>query len=289
MVDSLSMQAFPNTLMQQLLANPYVFKTVQSLVVLVVVFLVTKVAVTISIRRGRRAAEAPFAIKYVAVFFIALALIFIWFESIGPVITFLSIVAAALTLVAKELILNFIGSFVIFWRELFAIGDRVRVGDMAGDVIDKGVLYFTLLETGEYGLAGHSTGRLIKVPNSLTLTQPVINATRGAGYVWNEIALAVTRDSDRAAARNLLLDAVNKYYGDESVDLERVRRIFEQRRVFFKELSPRVYLDVTTGGYLLTLRYLCRSRLARESRDVIITRFVEGLPDSGVTLAEIQP
>ena len=283
------MQAITENVLQQWLANPYVAKTVQSAVALAVVFIVTKLAVTISVRRGRRAAEAPFAIKYVAVAFLCLALLFIWFESIGPLITFLSIVAAALTLVAKELILNFIGSFVIFWRELFAIGDRVRVGDMAGDVIDKGVLYFTLLETGEYGLAGHSTGRLIKVPNAMTLTQPVINATRGAGYVWNEIALAVTRDSDRDAARKLFLDAVEQYYRDENVDLQRVRRIFEQRRVFFKELAPRVYLDVTTGGYLLTLRYLCRSRLARESRDVLITRFVEGLPDSGVTLAEIQP
>ncbi|MEF2231162.1 MAG: mechanosensitive ion channel domain-containing protein [Pseudodesulfovibrio sp.] len=283
------MHAFSETLMQQWLTNPYAVKGIESLVALAVVFTATKLAVTISARRGRRAAEAPFAIKYVAVFFSALALVFIWFESIGPVITFLTIIAAALTLVAKELILNFIGSFVIFWRELFAIGDRVRVGDMAGDVIDKGVLYFTLLETGDSGLAGHSTGRLIKVPNALTLTQPVINATRGAGYVWDEISLAVTRDSDRAAARRLLIDAVEKYYRDESVDLDRVRRIFEQHRVFFKELSPRVYLDVTTGGYLLTLRYLCRSRLARESRDVIITRFVEGLPDSGVMLAEIQP
>ena len=113
------------------------YETVQSLVVLVVVFLVTKVAVTISIRRGRRAAEAPFAIKYAAVFLVAVSLVFIWLESLGPIITALTLLATALTLVAKELILNFIGSFVIFWRELFTIGDRVRVGDVSGDVIDK--------------------------------------------------------------------------------------------------------------------------------------------------------
>jgi len=271
------------------LSNPYVRKTLESLLALVVVLVLTKAAVSFSAKRGRRAAEAPFAIKYAAVFFLAVTLVFIWLESLGPIITALTLLATALTLVAKELILNFIGSFVIFWRELFTIGDRVRVGDVSGDVIDKGVLYFTVLETGEVGLGGHSTGRLIKVPNSLTLTLPVINATRGAGYVWNEIALSVTRESDRAKARDMLVESVEHYYRDEAVDLERVRRIFEQRRVFFKELTPRVYLDVTTGGYLLTLRYLCRSRLVRESRDAIVTRFVDRLPGSGVDLAELQP
>jgi len=282
------MQA-PENLMIEWLSNPYVRKVLESVLALVVVMLLAKAAVTFSAKRGRRAAEAPFAIKYAAVFLVAVSLVFIWLESLGPIITALTLLATALTLVAKELILNFIGSFVIFWRELFTIGDRVRVGDVSGDVIDKGVLYFTVLETGEVGLAGHSTGRLIKVPNALTLTQPVINATRGAGYVWNEIALSVTRESDRGKARDMLIEAVEHYYLNEAVDLERVRRIFEQRRVFFKELTPRVYLDVTTGGYLLTLRYLCRSRLVRESRDAIVTRFVDRLPDSGVNLAELQP
>ncbi|WP_419786050.1 mechanosensitive ion channel domain-containing protein [Pseudodesulfovibrio sp.] len=271
------------------LSNPYVRKGLESLLALAVILILAKGAVSFSAKNGRKAAETPFAIKYAAVFFIALSLVFIWLESLGPIITALTLLATALTLVAKELILNFIGSFVIFWRELFTIGDRVRVGEVSGDVIDKGVLYFTLLETGESGLSGHSTGRLIKVPNALTLTQPVINATRGAGYVWNEIGLAVTRESDREKARTMLIEAVEKYYASQSVDLERIRRIFEQRRVFFKELTPRVYLDVTTRGYLLTLRYLCRSRLARESRDVILTTFINRLPDSGVELADEQP
>jgi small-conductance mechanosensitive channel len=275
--------------MQQWLSDPYAAKAVQSLVLALAVWVLAKIAILVAAKRSKRTSEAPFVIKYAALFLLGIALVFIWLEGIGPILTALTIVAAALTIVAKELILNFIGSFVIFWRELFAIGDRVQVGASTGDVIDKGLFYFTLLEAGQTGLSGHSTGRLVKVPNALVLTLPVVNATRGAGYVWNEIGLAVSADSDWEAARRLLLDAVKTYYADERVDLERVKQIFEKKRVFFKELGPRVYMDVTTGGFLLTLRYLCRSRLIRESRDAIVTRFVRDMEKAGVRLAEMQP
>ena len=275
--------------MQEWLSDPYAAKAVQSVVLAVAVWVLAKIALSVSAKRSKRTSEAPFVIKYAALFLLGIALVFIWLEGIGPILTALTIVAAALTIVAKELILNFIGSFVIFWRELFAIGDRVQVGTSTGDVIDKGLFYFTLLEAGQAGLSGHSTGRLIKVPNSLVLTLPVVNATRGAGYVWNEIGLAVSADSDWEAARQLLLDAVATYYADESVNLERVKEVFEKKRIFFKALTPRVYMDVSSGGFLLTLRYLCRSRLIRESRDAIVTRFVRDMEKAGVRLAEIQP
>ncbi len=275
--------------MKEWFSDPYVFKVVQSLVLGVVIFVLAKIVVVISGRKSKRTSEASFFVKYAALFFFGVSLVFIWLDGVGPILTALTIVAAALTLVSKELLLNFLGSFVILWRELFGIGDRVYVGGSSGDVIDKGILYFTLLEAGQTGLTGHSTGRLIKVPNALVLTMPVINATRGAGYVWNEMSLAVSRDSDWEAAKGLLLDAVDRYYAEEAIDLERIRQVFERKRVFFKKLTPRVYMDVTTGGFLLTLRYLCRSRLIRESSDVIVSQFVRAMDGAGVKLAEEQP
>lgn len=275
--------------MTDLLNNPYFIKGLQSLALAVIVFLLAKLAISISTKNRKKTTETPFAIKYAAIAFFGIALVFIWLEGLGPILTALTIVAAALTIVSKELLLNFLGSFVIFWRELFAIGDRVQVGESSGDVIDKGVLYFTLLEVGRTSSAGHSTGRLIKIPNALALTQPVINATRGAGYVWNEIRLSVTRDSDWEAARESLLSIVNDYYAQESIDLERIKMIFEKKKVYFKKLTPRVYMDVVTGGYSLSLRYLCRSRLTRESQDFIITGFIQKAAKGGITLAEEQP
>lgn len=275
--------------MKDILNNPYVIKGLESLVLAVVVFVLARIAISIATRGGNRTTEAPFVINYSAIGFFAVSLVFIWLEGIGPILTALTIVAAALTIVAKELILNFIGSFVIFWRELFAIGDRVQIGEFSGDVIGKGILFFTLLELGSSGSTGHSTGRLIKIPNALALTMPVVNATRGAGYVWNEIAIAVTRESDWEEARRLMLACVEEYYENEAIDLNRVKLIFEKKRVFFNKLTPRTYVDVTTGGLSITLRYLCRSRLSRESQDAIVTNFIGKIRPADIELAEEQP
>ncbi|BDQ33504.1 mechanosensitive ion channel family protein [Pseudodesulfovibrio portus] len=274
--------------MQEFLNNPYVVKALLSLALTLAILILARIAVSVATHKGRQATEAPFIIKYTALFLIAMSLVVIWLDGITPILTALTIVAAALTIVSKELILNFLGSFVIFWREVFAIGDRVEIGDFSGDVIDKGILYFTLLETGRTDSTNHSTGRLIKVPNALTLTLPVVNSTRGAGYVWTELRIVLTPESDWEKARERLLDLINAYYVSEKIDLERVKRVFEKRSIFFNRLTPRGYVDLASGGVRITLRYLCRSRMTRESRDFILTRFLPELGSLNVRLADEQ-
>lgn len=275
--------------MNELFDNPYFIKTLHSIGLLIVVAILSRMARSMAAKRGKVNSEAPYVIRYTAITFFAFALIFIWLEDIGPVMTALTIVAAALTIVSKELLLCFLGSFVIFWRELFALGDRVEVADHSGDVIAKGILFFTLLETGRKDSTGHSTGRLVKIPNAMVLTQPVINATRGAGYVWNELRLTVSRGSDWKKGRQFLLDCAVEYQKQENIDLDRVKRSFERKRVFFKKLDPIVYIGVASSGVTLTIRYLCRSRMIRESEDFITTRFLDALEPGILELAEEQP
>jgi small-conductance mechanosensitive channel len=273
---------------RQLLGSPGLIKVLHSAALILAVLGFSVLARALAARRGRPVAETPRATTYVAVIVFVLGLVFIWFEGLSPVFAALTIVAAALTIVAKEVILNFLGSFVIFWRELFAIGDRVQVGDNAGDVIAKGVLYFTLLETGRGGTTGHSTGRLVKVPNAHVLTLPVINATRGAGYLWHELRLTLTPASDWQRARALLLDAAEAYREAQGMDLDKIRNAFERRSVYFREMNPRLYVTVASGGIRLTLRYLCRSRMVHDSEDFITTRFLTHLAPGEIELAAMQ-
>lgn len=272
--------------MNEILSNPYAIKGLYSLGLTLMVYILVKLAIRVATKSGKQATETHFAIKYTALCFFGVGLVLIWLDSIGPILTALTIVAAALTIVSKELLLNFIGSFVIFWRELFAIGDRIQVGESSGDVIDKGLLYFTILEVGINDSTGHSTGRLVKVPNSHALTIPVINATRGAGYVWHEFKISLTKDSDWEQAKSILLTAVETYYEQEKIDLQRVKKVFEKKRVFFNKLTPRAYLDVAKGGIQITMRYLCKSRMPRESQDHILTAFLRQIKAAGIELVD---
>ncbi|WP_285907708.1 mechanosensitive ion channel family protein [Pseudodesulfovibrio pelocollis] len=277
-----------DALIRQILDNPQLVKVAHTLALALILLVLARMARSFAARQGRPVAETPHAIKYAAMLVFVIGLVIIWFEGLSPVFAALTIVAAALTIVSKEFILNFLGSFVIFWRELFAIGDRVQVGDNSGDVIAKGVLYFTLLESGGCGTTGHSTGKLVKVPNAQVLTLPVVNHTRGAGYLWNELRLTLTPASDWQRARTILLDAAEGYRESQAMDLEKIRAAFERRSVYFREMSPRVYVTVASGGIRLTLRYLCRTRLMRESEDFITTRFLAHLTPGEMELAAMQ-
>lgn len=274
--------------MEHLLENIYVVKALESAALMVVVFILARIAISIAAKRDKRHSEAPYAIKNTAIIFFAIGLLIIWLEGLGPVLTALTIVAAALTIVSKEMILNFLGSFVIFWRELFAIGDRVQVGDHTGDVIDKGLLYFTLLEAGASASTGHSTGRLVKIPNMMVMTMPVINATRGAGYVWNEIRISLSRSSDWEKGKEILLELAEAYIAERKMNLDRVKESFERRKIFFNRLTPKVYVSVSTDGIGLTLRYVCSSRLVRESEDFIISGVLKRLEPGVIELSETQ-
>ncbi|MFW5973563.1 MAG: mechanosensitive ion channel domain-containing protein, partial [Bacteroidota bacterium] len=78
---------------------------------------------------------------YLLVLLIIVRLWFAWFQSVW---TLLSLVAAALVIISKELLLNVVASGVIAWRQLFEIGDRIQIADRAGDVIETGLMYFSV-------------------------------------------------------------------------------------------------------------------------------------------------
>ena len=70
--------------------------------------------------------------SYVTLILGMTAVVTIWFEWFRSILTILTLVAAAITIVSKELLLNFMAYGVIVWRGLFSIGDRIQVGQYAG-------------------------------------------------------------------------------------------------------------------------------------------------------------
>ncbi len=95
-------------------------------------------------------------------------------------------------------ITSFIGWVYILVREPYRIGDRIRIGDATGDVIDLGYLDTTLWEFGgEYLSTDHPSGRVIKFPNASVLDTPVYNYSWPLfPYLWNEIKFNVAYNSD---------------------------------------------------------------------------------------------
>jgi small-conductance mechanosensitive channel len=59
-------------------------------------------------------------------------------------------------------------------RQPFRVGDRIKIGDATGDVIDVGYLDTTLWEFGGQYISGdHPSGRVIRFPNEKVLDEIV--------------------------------------------------------------------------------------------------------------------
>ncbi|MGK5095248.1 mechanosensitive ion channel domain-containing protein [Deltaproteobacteria bacterium TL4] len=204
-----------------------------------------------------------------ALFFAGLILIGrLWIQGLEPVLTFLGLIAAALTVTQKESIMNLVGFIFILWRNLFLSGDRVQIGTYQGDVIGIGFFYFTLMEIGNWVGGDQSTGRIIKVPNSLILTTPITNYTKGFPFIWNEMALEVTFESDWKKARMILQTIAEKQTVATVKKAEGVLKTIEDEMIKYHYLTPMVYVKPHTMkpvGILLTLRYLCEPRMRRDS------------------------
>jgi small-conductance mechanosensitive channel len=205
------------------------------------------------------------------IFFIgALILGRVWFRGFQSLATFLGLVSAGIAIALKDPLSNLAGWLFIVWRRPFEVGDRVQIGEDAGDVIDIRVFQFTLMEIGNWVAADQSTGRVIHIPNGKVFTEALANYSKGFKYIWNEIPVLITFESDWRKAREILLEIGTRHAASMSEVAERrLREAARRFMIFYRKLTPTVYLRVEDCGVLLTVRYLCEPRKRRGTEQAI--------------------
>jgi len=207
---------------------------------------------------------------YVAVGVGVLAVGRIWFEGFASLATYLGLLSAGLAIALKDLVANLAGWAFIVWRRPFEVGDRVQVGEHAGDVIDIRIFQFTLLEIGNWVDADQSTGRMIHVPNGRVLSDVVANYTKGFQYIWNEIPVLLTFESNWREAKTILEGIATRHAANVTGEVARqLEEASRQFMIVYKTLTPAVFTSVRDSGVLLTIRYLCDPRLRRMTAEAI--------------------
>jgi small-conductance mechanosensitive channel len=219
--------------------------------------------------------------QYVAVTLAVVILGMIWIQGFRSLATYLGLLSAGLAIALKELVANFVGWAFILWRRPFEVGDRIQIGEVAGDVIDLRIFQFTLLEIGNWVDADQSTGRVIHVNNGQVFSQSLANFSKGFEHIWNEIAVLVTFESDWEKAKGILREIANRH--DEELSAaaeEKVRAAARRFMIFYSKLTPTVYTSVRDCGVLLTVRYLCDPRRRRSSEESIWEDILHAFADN---------
>lgn len=218
------------------------------------------------------------AATYLMSFIIILLLGHIWFSGLGDLGTFLGLLSAGLAIALKDPLMNIAGWFFIIVRKPFTLGDRIQIGKYAGDVVDIRIFQFTLMEIGNWVDADQSTGRIIHVPNGIVFIEGTANYTKGFQYIWNEIPVLITFESNWKKAKDILIKIANEHAEYLSKRAEaRVKEASKKFMIFYNELTPIVYTNVKDSGVLLTIRYLCEPRRRRGTQQAIWEDILEQL------------
>lgn len=225
--------------------------------------------------------------SYVAFVLAVLVVAQVWFTAIRSVGTFLGLLSAGLAIALKDLVADLAGWVFILWRRPFDLGDRIQVAGHAGDVVDIRIFSFTIMEIGNWVDADQSTGRMIHIPNALVFTQPQANYTAGFPFIWNELAVLLTFESDWRKAKGILEEIAGRAGVEVAQEAERTLRETTKRfLIHYKKFTPVVYTSVRDSGVLLTLRYLTRPRERRGTEQAIWEHILDAFAaDEGIDFA----
>ncbi len=194
----------------------------------------------------------------------------IWSEGFKSFSTFLGLLSAGLAIALKDPVSDFAGWIFILWRKPFEVGDRIQIGDVKGDVIDIRLFKFTVLEIGNWVHADQSTGRVVHVSNHKIFTESLANYTSDFEFIWNEIEVLVTFESDWKKAKGILQEIADKHLKDFADEAERqVKRATKSYLIHYRYLTPIVYTDVKDSGVNLTIRHLTNPRTRRKTGQAI--------------------
>ena len=192
--------------------------------------------------------------------------------------TYFGLLSAGLAIALQDLIVNFIGWIFLLVRRPFEVGNRIEIGEHAGDVVDIHFFQFSLLEIGGWVDAEQSTGRILHIPNRLVFSQGVANYSKGIAMIWNEIPVLVSFESDWKKAKKLMLEIASHHVAEIDTQVRtQMKRAARDYGISYQNLKPTVYTKVEPSGVMLTLRYLCRPRGRRDSEQIIWEEILEAV------------
>jgi hypothetical protein len=82
---------------------------------------------------------------------------------LGRLSVTLGVVGAGVAVALQDVVASIAGAFSIGFSKLYAVGDRVQIGDTRGDVIDIGLLRTTVMETGNWVSKDLYNGRIVRI------------------------------------------------------------------------------------------------------------------------------
>jgi small conductance mechanosensitive channel len=209
----------------------------------------------------------------------ALSGVVIWLLAIGVALSVVAgdaralvgsvgLLGLALSWALQAPIESFAGWLLNSFKGYYRVGDRIGVGEVFGDVYRIDVLNTTVWEAGgpEKPVQGaQPTGALITFPNSEVLRANIINYTRGFPFVWDEIVVSVTKESDLPYSFQVIQEVASAVIGPSMAGPVATYRGLLEKEGLGLDIAdePQLFLSQVDSWNEITVRYLVNARERR--------------------------
>jgi small-conductance mechanosensitive channel len=167
-------------------------------------------------------------------------------EQMPIVIGFLTV---AMGLALQKPISSILAWIIIATRKPFAIGDRIIVDAIKGDVRDITLTHTYLDEIGGTIDGEERSEREVVIPNSFLFDKDIINYTARNDYILDEIKTSVTYESNLKKAEDIIIKETKKIMVSYWDTLPKKYQKEPHIRLRFKESG----IDVTVRFYSIAL------------------------------------
>jgi small-conductance mechanosensitive channel len=238
-------------------------------------------------REGKHLYYFQTLINFTSSLIIVLIILLNFVGDFGGLSAVVGLAGAGLAIALQDPIVSLVGWFLIIGKFGVSVGDRVEINGVKGDVIDIGLLRIAVLEVGNWVSAEQSTGRVVFFPNSFIFKNHYFNYSTGNSFIWDEIRIRVTHESDWKTAKQIIESVatrVSQAFVDEAKTQQ--QRVAQQFHINLGTLTPYVYVSIAESGVDLLLRYLTAIRKRRATQDEICREILEAFErEPGIGLA----
>ena len=216
----------------------------------------------------RRRTQTLYMVTRVSLQTIAVLLILlVIFGPPGNLGTMVGLVGAGLTVALKDFVLGFIGWFVLMGKNGIRIGDLVEINDVTGEVVELGVFYTTLLETGDWTETGRPTGRRVAFTNGFAIEGHYFNFSTSGRWLWDDLKIIVPAGRDPYPIADALQKQVEAETAKSAAEAqEEWTQARRSPHAGAPAAAPNVTLRPIAGGVEITVRFITRVTEREELR-----------------------
>jgi small-conductance mechanosensitive channel len=202
-------------------------------------------------------------------------------DRLGRLSFAIGVIGAGFAVALQDVVASIAGAFSIGFSKLYAVGDRVQIGDTRGDVIDIGLLRSTLMETGNWVSTDLYNGRIVRIPNSTVLKASVFNYSQGFQFIWDEIKVSLANTSNCHLARNAFLRLAKEAIGDYLIEARSSwKAVSDNYRSANPPLEPTVALVANAGSLEFTVSYVVDYTRRTVMKNQLFMKIVEEIASS---------